>query len=216
MKKIINIKETKDFLKDDMCIMVGGFMTCGTPELIVNEILESGVKNLTIICNDAGLEDKGVGRLIKANRVKKLIASHIGLNPLAGQKMSNGEMEVELIPQGTLAEKIRCGGVGLGGFLTPTGIGTSVEEGKEIVEKNGRKYILEEPLKADLSIIYGNEVDQKGNVIYSKTAQNFNPLMAMAGEKVICQARKIINSKDMNSSSIHTPHIFVDHIVEEE
>lgn len=216
MEKIINIEEIKNYLKDDMTIMVGGFMTCGTPELIVDEILKSNIKNLTIISNDAGFENKGVGKLIKAKQVKKLIASHIGLNPLAGEKMSKEEMEVELIPQGTLAEKIRCGGVGLGGFLTPTGIGTIIENNKEIIEKNGKKYILEEPLKADLSIIYGNEVDNKGNIIYSKTAQNFNPLMAMAGEKVICQARKVINSKDMNSSNIHTPHIFVDHIVKED
>lgn len=216
MKKIIKADDIKSLFKDNMTIMIGGFMACGTPEIIIDKILESDVKELTVICNDAGFENKGVGRLIAAGVVKKLIASHIGLNPLAGKKMDSGEMEIELIPQGTLAEKIRSGGYGIGGFLTKTGVGTLVENGKNIIDLNGEKYLLEEQLKADISIIYGSVVDKIGNTIYNGTTRNFNPLMAMAGEKVICQAKKIVDIGKIAIDNIHTPHIFVDYIIEEE
>lgn len=213
MKKFIKLEDLKHHVFDGMSIMVGGFMAVGTPEILVDELVKINVKDLTIICNDAGLLDVGVGKLIQNGQVKKLIASHIGLNPLAGQLMSEEKMEVELVPQGTLAERIRCGGNGLGGFLTPTGLGTIVEEGKQIIKVQDKDYILEEPLKADLALIYGTTIDEYGNVHYDKTTKNFNPVMATATDKVIALARRI---DLINPSNVHTPHIFVDYVVKEE
>ena len=215
-KKIITRADFVAKIPNGASILVGGFMNIGTAESIIDEMLKTDVKDLTIICNDAGLPGVGVGKLIDAGKVKKLIASHIGLNPIAGQKMTSGEMEVELIPQGTLAERIRIGGAGLGGFLTPTGIGTIVQEGKQIIEVDGRNYILEKPLKADFAFLLGHVVDKKGNVVYSKTTRNFNPLMATAAECVVVQARKVVEIGDINPDHIITPHIFVDYIVEDE
>lgn len=211
--KIITMNELVSKLHDGARIMVGGFMDIGTPEAIVDAIVQSPVKDLTIICNDGGLPGVGVGKLIDAGKVKKLIASHIGLNPVAGQKMTAGEMEVELIPQGTLAERIRAAGAGLGGFLTPTGVGTMVQSGKQVLQVNGRDYLLELPLKADFAILLGDKVDKKGNVIYSKTTRNFNPLMATAANTVMVYARSIHEIGELNPDHIHTPHIFVDYIV---
>lgn len=213
MSKVIKKDDIKKHLKSGMSIMVGGFMNIGTPEGIIDEIISSGVTDLTIICNDAGLPGKGVGRLIENNQVKKLIASHIGLNPMAGKLMSEEKLIVELVPQGTLAERIRCGGAGLGGFLTPTGLGTIVENDKKIIETNGTKYLLELPLRADLAILYGTTVDQYGNVVYTKTTRNFNPVMATATDNVIVQARNLID--EINPDHVMTPHIFVDYIVKE-
>ena len=213
MKNILDRNDIKTHLFDGMSIMVGGFMNIGTPEVIVDEIVKSGVKELTIICNDAGLPGKGVGKLIENGQVHKLIASHIGLNPMAGKLMSDELMIVELVPQGTLAEKIRCGGAGLGGFLTPTGLGTMVEEGKEIINSLGKDYLLELPLRADLAILYGTTVDVYGNVLYTKTTRNFNPVMATATDLVIVQARQLVDG--INHDNVMTPHIFIDHIVKE-
>jgi len=213
MDKVISIKDFKDQLKDGLSIMVGGFMAVGTPEQLIDAVVESNVKNLTIICNDAGFIDKGVGKLIANNQVKKLIASHIGLNPKAGELMSSGELEIELVPQGTQIERIRCGGNGLGGFYTPTGIGTMVEEGKEIKTINGVDYLLELPLHADLALLYGSTVDKFGNTMYTKTLRNFNPIMATAADKVFVLAREYVN--EIDPDIIHTPHIFIDHIIKE-
>lgn len=213
MKEFITSSNIQDHLFDGMSIMVGGFMCIGTPEIIIDEIVQSNVKNLTIICNDAGLPGKGVGKLIENGQVAKLIASHIGLNPMAGRLMSENKMIVHLIPQGTLAEKIRAGGSGLGGFLTPTGLGTIVEQGKDIIKVDGKDYLLELPLRADLAILYGTTVDSFGNVLYTKTTRNFNPLMATATDTVIVQARNVIDQLDPDT--VHTPHIFVDYVVKE-
>ena len=214
MKKLLNIDNLKNHIFDGMSIMVGGFMVVGTPEFIIDELVNIRVKNLTIICNDAGLPGKGVAKLIKNGQVKTLIASHIGLNPEAGKLMSSGEMECILIPQGTLAERIRAGGAGLGGFLTPTGIGTVVEEGKQIINTNGKDYILELPLRADLAILEGTTVDEYGNVVYTKTTRNFNPVMATATDLVIVGAREIV--KRIDPDNVMTPHIFVDYVIKEE
>jgi len=195
-------------------IMIGGFMNIGTPEGIIDALLKTDVKDLTIICNDAGLPSIGVGKLIDAGKVKKLIASHIGLNPTAGEKMTSGEMEVELIPQGTLAERIRAGGAGLGGFLTPTGLGTLVQEGKQVINVDGRNYLLEKPLKADFAFLLGHVVDKKGNVVYNKTTRNFNPLMATACETVVVEARTLVETGQLDPDHVITQHIFVDYIVE--
>ena len=213
MNKVIKMDQLKEHAFDGMSIMVGGFMAVGTPEQLIDELVKINVKDLTIICNDAGFVDKGVGKLIANGQVRKLIASHIGLNPMAGQYMSEGKMDVDLVPQGTLAEQIRAGGAGLGGILTPTGLGTVVEEGKQVLSLNGKDYLLEQAIKADLSLLYGSEVDNYGNVLYTKTTRNFNPIMATASNKVIVQARKLVTS--INPDTVLTPHIFVDYIVEE-
>lgn len=213
MKKKIDKSKISELLFDGMSIMVGGFMCIGTPEEIIDEIVKSGVKNITIICNDAGLPGQGVGKLISNGQVKKLVASHIGLNPEAGTLMSEGKLECVLTPQGTLIEQIRAGGSGLGGFLTPTGLGTMVEEGKQIITLNGSDYLLELPIRADLAIVYGTEVDHYGNVVYTKTTRNFNPILATATDKVLVQARHIV--KELNPDYVMTPHIFVDYVIEE-
>ncbi len=211
--KLININAFKSFFQDGMSIMVGGFMVVGTSEPLIDALVETKVKDLTIICNDAGYPNKGVGKLIENNQVKKLIASHIGLNPTAGKMMANGRLEVELIPQGTLVERIRAGGAGLGGFLTPTGIGTIVEEGKQKMRVDDKEYLLEKPLKADVALIRGSKVDQYGNVIYHATTRNFNPMMAMACNHTFVWPEQIVDTLDPNY--IMTPHIFVDYIVKE-
>ena len=214
MKEIIKISALKNHLFDGMSIMVGGFMAVGTPELLIDEIVRLNIKDLTIICNDAGFVDLGVGKLIANNQVKKLIASHIGLNPEAGRLMSEGLMECDLVPQGTLAEQIRAGGAGLGGFLTPTGLGTIVEDGKQLITVNNKDYLLELPLRADLALLYGTTVDKYGNTNYTKTTRNFNPVMATATDKVIVQARHMVEAIDPDN--VMTPHIFVDYVVKEE
>ncbi len=214
MEKQIKLNELKNHVFDGMSIMVGGFMVVGTPEFLIDELVKTHVKDLTIICNDAGLPGKGVAKLITSGQVKTLIASHIGLNPEAGKLMSEGLMECILIPQGTLAERIRAGGAGLGGFLTPTGIGTIVEEGKQIINTGDKDYILELPLRADLAILEGTTVDLFGNVLYTKTTRNFNPVMATATDLVIVGAREII--KRIAPDNVMTPHIFVDYVILEE
>ncbi|KUO75623.1 MAG: branched-chain amino acid dehydrogenase [Clostridia bacterium BRH_c25] len=199
-----------------MTIMFGGFMAVGTSDVLIDEILKSGIKGITAICNDAGLEDKGLGKLVKNGQIKKLYTSHIGLNPLVGKMMSEGTIEVELNPQGTLAERIRSSGAGLGGVLTPTGLGTDVEKGKQIIEVLNKKYILEEPLKADLAIIRGRSADKLGNVVYARTGRNFNPVMATAAETVVVGADEIVETGLLDPEEIITPHIFVDYIVKED
>lgn len=214
MKKWIDKKVFIDQLKNGQSIMVGGFMTCGTPEKLIDWVVESGVSDLTIICNDAGYPNQGVGKLIRNRQVKKLIASHIGLNPYAGELMSLGELDVSLVPQGTLAEQIRAYGAGLGGILTPTGIKTIVEENKQIIEIKGNKYILETALGADIALIQAETSDAIGNLVYAKTARNFNPVMASAAETVIA----LTNNKtlEIDPECIVTPHVFIDYLVKEE
>ena len=214
MNKLIDIKKFQSLLFDGMSIMVGGFMAVGTPEILIDAIVAKGVKELTIICNDAGYPDKGVGKLIGNRQVKKLVASHIGLNPIAGTLMVNGELEVVLIPQGTLAEQIRAGGAGLGGVLTKTGIGTIVENGKDIINIDGEQYLLEKSIKADMALLRGSYVDRFGNIIYNATTRNFNPVMATACNTVVVWAEKMVNSLD--KEKIMTPHLFVDYIVAED
>jgi len=214
MKGYINKKQFIDFLKDGMTIAVGGFLTNGTPEKLIDLTVESGVKNLTIICNDGGYEDKGVGKLIVNNQVSKLIATHIGTNPYVGKLMQENHIEVELVPQGTLAERIRAFGAGLGGVLTPTGLDTVVEEGKQIIEVKGVKYLLEEALGADVALIGGAISDKYGNLRYSQTMRNFNPVMATAANLVIVEALEKVESID--PENVITPYPFVDYILEDE
>lgn len=213
MNKLISIDEAIAKIQDGMTIMIGGFLAVGTPEAIIDALVKKGVKNLTIIANDTGFPDKGIGKLIVNKQVKKTIASHIGTNKETGNQMNSGEMEVELSPQGTLAERIRCGGAGLGGFLTPTGLGTIVQDGKDVITVDGQEYILEKPLHADVALIFGSKVDKKGNVYYHQSTRNFNPLMAMAADVVIVEAESIVEVGEIEPSCVMTPHIFVNYIV---
>ncbi len=212
-QKLVSMEEAISHIKDGMTIHVGGFLACGTPESIVTALIEKGVKDLTIVCNDTAFVDRGIGRLIVNNQVKKVIASHIGTNPETGKKMHDGTMEVELVPQGTLAERVRAAGCGLGGVLTPTGLGTVVQEGKEIIEVDGRKFLLEKPIKADVAIIFGTTVDELGNVICAKTTKNFNPLMATAADVVIVEAAELVPGGSLDPDHLDISRIFVDYIV---
>ncbi len=214
MNKIISLAEAVDKISDEMTLMFGGFMGCGSPHRIIDALVEKGVKNLSVICSDSGLMDFGVGKLIVNGQIRKLYASHIGLNSETGRRMNNGEMEVELIPQGTFVERIRCGGAGIGGFLTPTGIGTLVEEGKRKIEVNGKEYLLETPLRADIALLSGYMVDPYGNVFYKGSTRNFNPVMATAADLVIVEADKVVGVGSISKENIVTPGIFVDYIVD--
>ena len=199
--------------KDGMSILFGGFLAVGTPDGIVREILDSGVKDLTIIGNDTATPDSGIGILIAAKRVKKVIASHIGTNPETGRQMIAGEIEVELVPQGTLAERIRCGGAGLGGVLTPTGVGTIVEEGKTKLSFDGIDYLVERPIRADLVILKAHLADEKGNLVYQRAARNFNPLMALAGDFVVAEVDTIVNPGDIDPDLVMTPGVVVNALI---
>lgn len=207
-------EELKPLFKDGMTIMIGGFLGCGTPHKIIDLLIAMNVKYLTIIANDTSYVDKGIGRLVVNKQVKKVIASHIGTNSETGRLMNEGLMEVELVPQGTLIERIRAGGSGLGGVLTPTGVGTVVEEGKQKLTINGKEYLLELPLRADLSIIKGTIVDDFGNVFYKGTTRNFNPIIAMAGDKVVVEAEKLVKAGELNPDYVITPGVLVDYIIE--
>ncbi|WP_315523082.1 CoA transferase subunit A [Fusobacterium massiliense] len=212
-QKLVSMEEAISHIKDGMTIHVGGFLACGTPESIVTALIEKGVKDLTIVCNDTAFVDRGVGRLVVNNQVKKVIASHIGTNPETGKRMHDGTMEVELVPQGTLAERVRAAGYGLGGVLTPTGLGTVVQEGKEVIEVDGKKFLLEKPIKADVAIILGTTVDELGNVICAKTTKNFNPLMATAADVVIVEAAELVPGGSLDPDHLDISRIFVDYIV---
>ncbi|KOA20267.1 acetate CoA-transferase subunit alpha [Clostridium homopropionicum DSM 5847] len=216
MNKLITLEEAVSKIKDGTTIMVGGFLATGSPCQIIDALVEKGVKDLTIICNDTSFIDRGVGKLVVNKQVKKVIASHIGTNAETGRQMNAGEMEVELVPQGTLAERIRSGGAGLGGILTPTGIGTIVEDGKEKITVDDKEYILEKPLKADIAIIFGSKVDKKGNVYYNYSTRNFNPLMATATDIVIVEAENLVEIGEINPNDVMTPGIFIDYIVKED
>lgn len=216
MNKLISIDKAVAKIQDGMTVMIGGFLAVGTPEAIIDALVKKGVKDLTIIANDTGFPDKGIGKLIVNKQVKKTIASHIGTNKETGNQMNSGEMEVELSPQGTLAERIRCGGAGLGGFLTPTGLGTIVQDGKEVITVDGQEYILEKPLKADVALLFGSKVDKKGNVYYNQATRNFNPLIATAADTVIVQAEELVEVGDIDPNVVMTPYIFVDYIVKGE
>ncbi|MEG0772792.1 acetate CoA-transferase subunit alpha [Clostridium sp.] len=212
MNKVITIEEAVSHIKDGMTIMVGGFLAAGSPDKLIDALIESGVKDLTIIANDSGFVDRGVGKLIVNKQVKKTIASHIGTNAETGRQMNANEMEVVLVPQGTLIERIRCGGNGLGGFLTPTGIGTIVEEGKEKITVDGKEYLLETPLRADVALVFGSKVDKKGNVYYNNATRNFNPIIATAADLVIVEAEELVEVGEINPNVVMTPSIFVDYI----
>ena len=214
MKKLLSIAEAASKVQDGMSIMIGGFLGHGTPEQLIDELVKKNVKDLTIIVNDTGFPERGCGKLITNRQIKKVIVSHVGTNPNTGTQMNAGELEVEFSPQGTLAERIRCGGSGLGGVLTPTGIGTIVAEGKDIITIDGKDYLLEKPIRADIALLKANTADKMGNLIYRGTSQNFNSLMAMAADLVIAEVDEVVETGDLAPEAVHTPYIFVDHIAQ--
>lgn len=211
MSKRISISEAAAMIKDGSTIMIGGFLGAGSANKIIEEMVKQGKKDLTVICNDTSYVEFGSGCLVANNCVKKVIASHIGTNPVTGEKMISGEMEVQLIPQGTLAEQIRCGGAGIGGFLTTTGLGTIVEEGKQKLTVDGKEYLLEKPIRADVALIGASVCDKSGNLVYRGTSQNFNPLMATAADLVIAEVKEEV--EEIAPENVKTPYLFVDYIV---
>lgn len=210
MPEILSTLEAVERVKDGSTVMVGGFITCGAPVQLLTALARRKVRGLTLISNDTGVQGDGVGMLINADAVSRLIASHIGTNPETGRRMIEGRLQVELVPQGTLVERIRCGGAGLGGFLTPTGVGTVVAEGKQQLTIDGRTYLLETPLRADVALIKAWKADRKGNLIYRRSARNFNPIMAMAADLVIAEVEEIVEVGDIDPDHVVTPGIFID------
>ncbi|MDR0489645.1 MAG: acetate CoA-transferase subunit alpha [Oscillospiraceae bacterium] len=213
MSKIKTIEEIAMNFHDNQVMMIGGFMAAGTPEIFIDAIVESGVKNLTVISNDTAFVEIGIGRLIANRQIGKLIASHVGTNKETGRQMSAGEIEYELIPQGTLAERIRAAGAGLGGFLTPTGVGTIVEEGKQKLNIDGKEYLLELPLKAEIALLHAWKADTYGNLVYRIVSRNFNPLMAMAADLVVASAEEIVEVGELDPDAVVTPGALVDMLI---
>jgi acetate CoA/acetoacetate CoA-transferase alpha subunit len=212
--KLITLTEAAAKITDGMTIMVGGFMGCGNAHHLVQAILDAGRTDLTLIANDASMPGYGIAKLVEQKRLRKLITSHVGLNPEVGVQMNAGELEVELVPQGTLVERIRSGGAGLGGVLTPTGIGTPVADGKPVITVDGSEYLLEKPLRADVALINGYRVDPAGNIWYRGDARNFNPVMATAADLVIVEADHLVELGDITPEDVVTPGVLVDFIVE--
>lgn len=197
-----------------MTLMAGGFGLCGIPENLIAAVREHGAKDLTIISNNAGVDDFGLGLLLETRQVKKMISSYVGENAIFESQFLSGELEVELTPQGTLAEKIRAGGAGIPAFYTPTGYGTLVAEGKDTREYNGRNYVLEESLTADISLVKGYKADKSGNLIFRMTARNFNPMMATAGRVTIAEVEEIVEIGELDPECIHVPGIYVNMVVQ--
>ncbi|MFG1248773.1 CoA transferase subunit A [Xanthobacter flavus] len=213
MRKAIRPEEAADIVPDGAVVLIGGFMGVGTPERMIDALVARGVKNLTVVANDAAMPGKGIGKLVSAGAVSRAIMSHIGLNPEIQQKMIAGEVEVELVPQGTLVERIRAAGVGLGAVVTATGIGTPVEEGKQVLEIDGKRYLVEKPIHGDYALIAAQQADYAGNLLYSLTAHNFNPIMALAGRTVIVEPEMIVPIGVIPPDAVKTPGVLVDHML---
>jgi len=211
--KTTSLEDAVSLISDGSRLMIGGFMGAGTPERLIDELVRQKKRDLVVIANDTAEPGKGIGKLIGMGLVRKTIASHIGLNPETQKLMIEGRMEVELVPQGTLVERIRAHGAGLGGILTPTGVGTVVEEGKQKVEFEGRAYLLETALGADFALVHAFLADYLGNLSYALTARNFNPVMAMAGATVIATADHIVPVGVIAPDHVVTPAALVDHLV---
>ncbi|RKT45806.1 CoA transferase subunit A [Thiocapsa rosea] len=211
--KRVSLEDAVALIPNEASLVIGGFMGVGTPERLCDELVRQGKRDLTIIANDTALPGVGIGKLITAGLVRKAIVSHIGLNPETQQQKIAGTLEVELVPQGTLIERIRCGGYGLGGVLTPTGVGTLAEEGKRKIEVEGSEYLLETPLKADFALVHAMFADYTGNLRYVLTARNFNPMAAMAGATVIATADHIVPVGVIPPDDVMTPAVIVDHLV---
>lgn len=217
MKKIYkDFTEAVEGIQDGMTLMVGGFGLCGIPENLIKALAAKGTKDLTMISNNCGVDDWGLGLLLRNKQIKKIIASYVGENKEFERQLLAGEIEVELTPQGTLAEKIRAGGAGIPAFFTPAGVGTPIAEGKEVREFNGKEYILEESLTADFSLIRAYKADKMGNLVYRKTARNFNSMMAAAGKVTIVEAEDIVEIGELNPNFIHSPSVYVQALIQGE
>ena len=213
-KTVANAQEAIQGLKDNMTLMLGGFGLCGIPENCIAALVKSGVTGLTCISNNAGVDDFGLGLLLKQHQIKKMISSYVGENAEFERQLLSGELEVDLIPQGTLATRIQMGGAGIPAFYTPAGYGTEIAEGKEIREFSGKMYLMEHWLKADFAIVKAWKGDTQGNLIYKATARNFNPLMATAGKITIAEVEHLVAPGELDPNEIHTPGIFVQRIFE--
>jgi acetate CoA/acetoacetate CoA-transferase alpha subunit len=214
LRKAVSVTQAAEMIPDGATLMIGGFMGVGSPHRLIAELVRLGRKNFTVIANDTSRPDNGIGLLIVARAIKKLIASHIGTNPETGKQMIAKELDVELVPQGTLAERVRAGGYGLGGVITPTGLGTPVEEGKRHITLEGAEYLIEMPLKADFALIAAKRCDYRGNLEYEMTARNFNPLIALAAETVIVEPVEIVPTGTIAPDHVVTPHVVVDYIIQ--
>lgn len=200
-------------IHDGATIMVGGFGLCGIPENLILALVETGVKDLTVISNNCGVDDWGLGLLMKNKQIKKMIGSYVGENKEFERQVLSGELEVELTPQGTLAEKIRAGGAGIPAFYTPAGVGTPIAEGKEVREFNGKEYLLEEAFTADFSLVRADKADKMGNLVYNKTARNFNPMIAAAGKVTIAEVEELVEIGELDPNHIQTPSIYVQRLI---
>lgn len=213
-KVMSSFTEAIDRIQDGATIIVGGFGLCGIPEKAILALREKGVKDLTIVSNNCGVDDWGLGLLLANKQIKKMISSYVGENKIFEKQFLSGELEVELVPQGTLAERIRAGGAGIPGFYTATGVGTPVAEGKELKEFDGRTYVLEKGIVGDFALVKAWKADPYGNLLYRKTSRNFNPLAAMAGKITIAEVEEIVGVGDLEPDHIHTPGIYVQHVLE--
>ncbi|MEW5874641.1 MAG: CoA transferase subunit A [Candidatus Zixiibacteriota bacterium] len=215
-KLVANAAEAlrKAGVKDGMIIMAGGFGLCGIPENLITALRDTGVKNLTVISNNAGVDDFGLGLLLQTRQIKKMISTYVGENAIFEQQYLKGELEIEFVPQGTFAERIRAGGAGIPGFYTPAGVGTQVAEGKETRVFDGREYLLERGLTADIALVKAWKGDKAGNLIYRKTARNFNPMMAAAGRITIAEVEHLVEIGDLDPDNIHTPGVYVKYLFE--
>lgn len=209
------VEAVKD-IQDGSTIMVGGFGLCGIPENLILALVETGVKDLTVISNNCGVDEWGLGLLLKNKQIKKMISSYVGENKEFERQVLQGELEVELVPQGTLAEKIRAGGAGIPAFYTPAGVGTPIAEEKETRTFDGKEYLLERALKADFSLVRAVKGDKMGNLIYNKTAQNFNPMIAAAGKVTIAEVEELVEVGSLDPQSIHTPSVYVQRLIQGE
>jgi len=207
MKKIVSL------IEKGSSVMIGGFLGCGSPDSIIDEIVKNEISGLTLVANDTAFPETGIGKLIVNKCASKIVVSHIGTNPETQRQMIDGELEVELVPQGTLAERIRAGGVGLGGVLTPTGLGTVVQDGKKVLTVDGRDYLMELPLRADFALVKAKKADYFGNLVFSLTARNFNPLMVLACDTVLVEVEEIVPIGSLSPDEIHIPGVFVHYIV---
>jgi acetate CoA/acetoacetate CoA-transferase alpha subunit len=213
IKPVVSAREAVSHVKKGAAVMVGGFNYGGIPYTLIDALLDAGTDGLTLISNDTAYENVGHGKLVAQGRVRKVIASHVGLNKKTGEFYRDGKMELELSPQGTFVERIRAGGYGLGGFLTPTGVGTIVEEGKQVLEVNGGKYLLELPLRADVALVRAYRADRMGNLVYRGTNRNFNPAMAMAADVTIVEVDSVVDVGELDPDHVVTQGIVVDMLV---
>jgi 3-oxoacid CoA-transferase subunit A len=207
------VSALKDVLKDGMTVMSGGFGLCGTPQVLIDAVRDLGVKDLTVISNNAGVDGAGLGILLETRQIKRMVSSYVGENKLFEKQYLSGELELEFNPQGTLAERIRAGGAGIPAFFTKTGVGTIIADGKDLREFDGETYVLERWLRADVGIIHAWKADKEGNLVFRKTARNFNPMMAAASKVTVVQVEHLVETGEIEPDSVHTPGIFVQRIV---